>query len=158
VVARGWAATQGRPYTKQLSYAQFLDRHGSSVRCAHVCLSARLFPCAWRTLLNVGTVEQVYKSCGVRFRTQSLWIWGVQNRPARPSTSLRTGSGGHPGGASSGLRLFCLDSRVRGNDAALINPSQSSWQTTSRHPQWRGGVSCWAATQWGRRISPYEWL
>jgi len=62
------------------------------------------------------------------FSTQSLWIWGVQNRHARPSTSLRTGSGGHPGRASSGLRLFCLDSRVRGNDAALINPSKSSWQ------------------------------
>src|SRR5438034_10410461 len=39
-----------------------------SVRCAHVCLSARLFPCAWRTLLKAGTVEQVYESCGVRFR------------------------------------------------------------------------------------------
>src|SRR5438046_1624601 len=38
-----------------------------SVRCAHVGLSARLFPCAWRTLLKAGTVEQVYESCGVRF-------------------------------------------------------------------------------------------
>src|SRR5205814_1156678 len=40
----------------------------SGVLCAHVCLSARLFPCAWRTLLKAGTVEQVYESCGVRFR------------------------------------------------------------------------------------------
>src|SRR2546423_4121420 len=39
-----------------------------SVRCAHGCFSARLFPCAWRTLLKAGTVEQVYESCGVRFR------------------------------------------------------------------------------------------
>src|SRR5438034_10294989 len=43
-----------------------------SVRCAHVCLSARLLPCAWRTLLKVGTVEHVYESCGVRFRADYL--------------------------------------------------------------------------------------
>ena len=32
------------------------------ILCAHICLSARLFPRAWRTLLNAGTVEQVYES------------------------------------------------------------------------------------------------
>src|SRR5262249_36859547 len=35
------------------------NRHGSSVRCAHVCLAAHLFSCAWRTLLSPGTVERI---------------------------------------------------------------------------------------------------
>src|SRR5437762_13257422 len=46
----------GMNFSVASPYAQIYRRHGSSVRCAHVCLSARLFPCAWRTLLNAGLV------------------------------------------------------------------------------------------------------
>src|SRR5437763_16850028 len=65
-----------------------------SVRCAHVGLSARLFPCAWRTLLKAGTVEQVYESSGVRFSA------GLQKR--RGDLTLRSSTAA----SLAGLALF----------------------------------------------------
>src|SRR5438093_2437392 len=60
----------------------------SGVLCAHVCLSARLFPCAWRTLLKAGSVEQVYESCGGRFRKEPV-AWPTHRSPMRKSENTR---------------------------------------------------------------------
>jgi hypothetical protein len=53
-------------------------------------------------------------------------------RHARPSTALRTGSGGHPGVCTVSCELPFLDSRFRGNDATPLHSSEATWLTTRK--------------------------
>src|SRR5439155_22580144 len=88
-----------------------------SVRCAHVCFSARLFPCAWRTLLKAGTVEQVYEFCGVRFRGPMSYGLIERGECRVLLHPARLGCGGH--GAPSAA--FTTNSGTSGQSSSTLS-------------------------------------
>src|SRR4051812_6460470 len=66
---------------------------------------------------------------GVAFPGRA-WELVVRHTDFAGSGVRHARAGGHLGRTRSGLSLSCLDSRVRGNDAATVSPSFSLWGTT----------------------------